>query len=200
MNPSKPQIYALVTGDLEEKIAAKWPEPISHIDFNAMTNGSFRWRSGLIKDVPAFLSDNPEITAMLTSRGRDLCDALAIDYAPTRDALFVGQFATDFEGSFGRFCDMVVTHIDKLEADYGAVGASLKEKFLAVVTAPSLRRSALEKVVGNIQKKFTDHWMSDERGEVTKAHQKFDMALQLGLLQHVAFVPYEPALPVPARS
>jgi hypothetical protein len=200
MNPSKQQIFALVTGDLEEKIAAKWPESISHADFNAMTNGSFRRRSGLIKDVSAFLTDNPEITATLTSRGRDLCDALAIDYAPTRDALFVGQFATDFEVSFGRFCGMVVTHIEKLEAEYGEVGASLKEKFLAVVTAPSLRRSELEDVIGSIQKKFTDHWMSDERGEVTKAHQKLDMALQLGLLQRVAFVPYETDRPAPARS
>lgn len=55
-------------------------------------------------------------------------------------------------------------------------------------------------MVGSVQKKFTDHWMSDERGEVTKAHQKLDMALQLGLLRRVAFVPYEPGTLSPALS
>jgi hypothetical protein len=192
MNPSKQQLFAIVTGDLEEKIAAKWPEPILYIDFNAMTNSSFRRRSGLIKDVVAFLSDNPNLIAALAAGRRDLFDVLSDDYAATRDKLFVSQFTIDFATSFNAFCDKVMRHIDKLETTYGTVGADLKEKFLTVVTAPELVRAELNRVMHATQRILTESFMSDERGEITKFHMTLDKALELGLLKEIEFVPYAP--------
>lgn len=191
MNPTKQQIFALVTGDLEEKIDAKWPSPILPIDFNAMAAGAVKNHAKLIRNVPQFLQENIDIATLSSVSGLKLAEALNRDYAATRDKLFVRQFSTDFETVFGNFCDLTLGHIETLEAKWGAVGTTLRKEFLAVVSNESLQVDGLEEIVESIKRQFTDHFMSDERGEVTKFHQALHAALKLGLLDEVDFVPYD---------
>lgn len=190
MNPSKQHIFAVVTHDLEERIAAKWPEPILYLDLKAMTASALRRRFALVTDQVAFLSDNPGIAANCCTKGRDIFDALSIDYAPIRDRLFVQQFAADFHASFDAFCTKVLRHLGKLQGLCGAAGAELKESFLAVVSASELRRSDLADVIAAAQVALTESFMSDERGEITKWHGALDMAMELGLMDEVEFCPY----------
>lgn len=190
--PSKEELFSLITADIVAKIIAKSREPISFDDFNAMTISSAKHRAGLVKDPLGWLNENRDIAPEdVVGTGKQVVAAALLNgFRETRNDLFVGQFAENFEEKFGMFCDLITDHLDTLEEQYADVGAALKDRFLSVVTAPTLQREALEQVVEEIKASFSSHWMSDERGAVTKAYKTFDKAIELGLLERVEFVPY----------
>jgi hypothetical protein len=200
-NPSREEFYALIASDLEAKIADKDPEPILLLDFNAMAASSAHRRAGMITDGMAWISDNADIMPeQFHGVFRDVAAASLLNgMKQSLVDLFVGQFANDFEKSFGSFCDKVMRHLDKLEGmeDRAEAISRLRGGFLQVVTAPDLDRERLAKVIENVQRRLTDNFMPDERGELTKAYMTFDKALELGLLDRVEYAPYAAAQAAP---
>lgn len=190
-NPTKEELCAMIVQDMHAKLEGK-PEPVLHRDFTAMAEGIATRRVGMIRDGLAWMRDYPDTVAFNGDFKKSVATGLLNGMSQTFDDLYVGQFGNDFTTTFGAFCSKVMGHLDTLEErPLGRkVGAELKARFLAVVTAPVLKREELELAIERIQEKLTSHFMSDERGEITKAHGAFDKALELGLLDRIDYTPY----------
>lgn len=181
----------MIKGDLEAKLRGR-PDPISYADLNAMTASSAARRSRLVRDPLTFLVEHRQDVSVDFSGSlqEHVENVLLKGFQPTKDDLFLGQFTNGFNEKFDAFCSLVLGHLHTLDDRYGDLADELTGKFIAVVSADSLKRQALGSVIEQIRMALTDYNMADEKGEITKAHQKFDKALSLGLMDYVAYTPY----------
>lgn len=189
-------IERLVEGDLNEKITQKAPDAIPYIELDAMARGSIRRRARLVADPLSFLVNNRDKVS-LNNRAtiqEQVEFVIATSFQTKLEKIFVEQFADDFDEKFRGFCESVIGYLEQLHEKNGHTSAVLDERFLKVVEAEDLNVNDLSEVVESIRSALAENYLSDEKGALTKAHQSFDKAIRLGLLNTVSYVPFGSAI------